>query len=194
MTASTRLRERLAVQPGSGPSPALAIAHEILQQVRVPEAIFLRDIEFAADSASGLGEFLCHRPSHFPNPNLRELTGGQLIDASAQMAYCLTGLMIHGGVDLLGLDLAGYMDEIHAHGIHAVRTDITFCHPCKFDQPFTIGARLERFRNGELSLLQRNPRRYFVRLELKGAQRSGGPEGQSLDIFRARMAACRPLS
>ena len=114
-------------------------------------------------------------------------------DAVTQMAYCLTGLMIHGGVDLLGLDFDGFKKEIHAHRVHAVSTDMAFQHPCMFDVPFSIGAKLQRFRNGELSIVRHNPLRYFVRIELNGAQQSGGEEGTSVDLFRAGISACHQL-
>jgi len=193
MTATTKLMDGLDFKSRAEPRSPLRIAHEILAQVRQPEAIFLQDIEFAADRASGLGQFLCHRSSQFSNPGVSELTGGQLIDSATQMAYCLTGLMIHGGVDLLGLDFARFKEEIYAHRIHAVRTDIAFRHPCRVGRVFSIGAKLRRFRSGELTVSRRDPRRYFVRLELEATQSPGGGEGRPLKIFRARIAACRSM-
>ena len=193
MTATTKTIDAIGFRSRAAPGSPLHIAREILEQVRHPEAIFLQDIQFAADRASGLGQFLCHRSSQFPNPGVSELTGGQLIDSASQMAYCVTGLMIHSGVDLLGLDFRHFKDEIHAHRIHAVRTDIAFRHPCRVGRLFSIRAKLRRFRNGELTISKREPRRYFVSLDLEASQSPGGGEGRPLKLFRARIAACRSM-
>ncbi len=191
MTATTRLIQDYTFEATPEPESPLLVAHEILRQVRVPEAIFLQDFDYVADAGSGVGRFLCPRSRQFPNPNVGELTGGQLIDSVTQMAYCLTGLMIHGGVDLLGLDFEGFKEEIRAHRVHAVRTEIAFRRPCRFDRPFCIGAKLHRFRNGAFTVRKRNPLRYFVRIELEGTQQAGDQDGPPLSIFRARIAACR---
>lgn len=173
---------------------ALIVAREVLRQVRYPEAIYLQDISLNANVGCGVGTFSCPRSMQFPNPDLAELTGGQLIDVATQMAYCLTGLMIHGGVDLLGLDFERFKREIHAHRVHAVRTDMTFRRPCLFDRPFSVSARLHRYRDGRFCVSRRNPRRYFVRIDLQGSQGSGDEEGTSSDIFHAHIAACHEPS
>ena len=190
MTARNQLIDDRSFESGSEQGSALLVAHEVLRQVRFPEAIYLQDVAYDLDGGSGTGAFLCPRSSQFPNPDLRELTGGQLIDAATQMAYCLTGLMIHGGVDLLGLDFEGFKRRIHAHRVHAVSTEMTFRKPCLFDRPFSISARLRRFRTGRFCVLRRNPRRYFVKIELDGRQQYGGQGEAAVSLFRARIAAC----
>lgn len=190
MTATTQNIDEISFDTDSDQNSPRLVAYEILREVRFPEAIVLQDIEYAVDTGSGIGTFLCPRSSQFPNPEIGELTGGQIIDAVMQMAYCLSGLMIYGGVNLLGLDFEGFKKEIHAHRVNAVRMDIAFRNPCMFDKLFSISAKLQRFGNGELSVLRHNPLTYFVRIELNGTQQSGGEEGTSVDLFRARIAAC----
>ena len=190
MTATTRLIVDRTFDSKAEPASPRLVAREILRLVRLPEAIFLQDIDYAVTAGSGVGTFLCPRSKQFPNPNVGELTGGQLIDSATQMAYCLTGLMIHGGVRLLGLDFAGFKTAIHAHRIHAVRTDMAFRRPCRFGRSFAISAKLDRFRNGTFTVLKHNPLRHFVRIELEGTQQAGDFEGTPLNIFRARIAAC----
>ena len=194
MTARNELIDDYSFDSGSEQGSPLLVAHEVLRQVRYPDAIYLQDIAYDSSRGSGTGTFLCSRSRQFPNPNLGELTGGQLIDAATQMAYCLTGLMIHEGIDLLGLDFEGFKRRIHAHRVHAVSTEMTFRQPCLFDRPFSIGAKLRRFRNGRFCILRRNPRRYFVRIELDGRQQSGGPGEAGASIFHARIAACHEPS
>ena len=128
MTATAEFIKESTFESSSGHESSLLVAHEILRKVRFPEAIFLQDIEYGLNAGSGIGTFLSPKSDQFPNPNVGELTGGQIIDAVMQMAYCLTGLMIHGGVNLLGLDFDGFNKEIHAHRVHAVRTDIASGH------------------------------------------------------------------
>lgn len=193
MTAVTRALDDSRFEPRPAYAAALLVAHEILHQVRFPEAVFLHGIECSIDAGRGLGTFLYPRSNQFPNPTIDELTGGQLIDSVTQMAYCLTGLMIHGGVELLGLDFEGYKQEIHAHRVQAVRTDIAFQQPCRIGRPFFIAARLRRFPNGELSILKHNPPRHFLRIELKGSQRPSDQGAAASDIFHARIGACRQL-
>jgi hypothetical protein len=193
MTATASLAEDYTFEPAPEHLSPLLVAHEVLRQVRVPDAIFLQDVAYAAGAGSGVGTFLCPRSSQFPNPDVRELTGAQLIESVTQMAYCLTGLMIHGGVDLLGLDFEGFKEEIRAHRVHAVRTEIAFRRPCRFDRFFCIGAKLHRFRNGAFTVRKRNPLRYFVRIELEGTQQARDHEGTAATIFRARIAACHRL-
>jgi len=192
MTATTQNIDEYGFDSSSDHESPRLVAYEILREVRFPEAIFLQDIAYRSDSGSGTGTFRCPRSSQFPNPDLGELTGGQLIDAATQMAYCLTGLMIHGGVDLLGLDFEEFKKEIHAHRVHAVRTDMAFRHPCQFDRAFAIEAKLQRFPNGRFDVLKRNPRRYFVRIELDGRQDISGQGDAAVNVFRARIAASRP--
>ena len=194
MTARNELVAGYALQSASEQGASLLIAQEVLRQVRFPEAIYLRDVAFDPMDGRGTGTFMCARSSQFPNPALAELTGGQLIDAATQMAYCLVGLMIHDGIDLLGLDFEGFKRRIHAHRVHAVSTEMTFRKPCLFDRPFSISARLRRFGNGRFRVLKRNPRRYFVRIDLDGHQQGDGQGDAAASIFQARIAACHEPS
>ena len=183
MTSPDRLVE-LPTLAAPAPGSPLFLATEVLCQVRFPEAIFLRSIELDPEAGSAVGRFCCPRSRLFPNPGLGELTGGQLIDTATQMAYGLVGLMIHDGVDLLGLDFEGFKREIHAHRVHAVRSEATFRRPCRFDRPFTVEARLERFPGGAFAAARGAPRRHFVKIALRARQDAG-------EVFRARIAACR---
>lgn len=61
MTATDKLMDSLDYQSRAEPRSPLRIAHEILEQVRAPEAICLQEIELAADGESGDGQFLCQR-------------------------------------------------------------------------------------------------------------------------------------
>ena len=190
MTATTRLIEDYAYEPSRTEDSPLFVAHEILRRVRVPEAIFLQDIACAVEAGSGVGTFLCPRSRQFPNPNVMELTGGQLIDSATQMAYCLTGLMIYGGVDVLGLDFEDFKQAINTHRIHAIRTEITFRRPCRFGRSFRISAKLHRFANGAFYVRRRHPLRYFVRIALEGTQPACDQGAETRSIFQARIAAC----
>lgn len=194
MTARNELIDDFSLEPAVQQSACWLVAREVLRQVRFPEAIYLQDVAYDASGGTGTGIFLCARSTQFPNPDLKELTGGQLIDAATQMAYCLTGLMIHGGIDLLGLDFEGFKRRIHAHRIHAVSTEMTFHTPCLYDRPFSVSAQLQRFGNGRFCVSKRNPRRYFVRIELEGRQEAGGPGEAAARIFHARIAACHEPS
>jgi len=167
---------------------------DILHLVRHPEGVYLKDIAYEPGNDEAVGTFQCPRSKQFPNPEIGELTGGQIFDSIAQMAYCLAGLMIRDGVDLLGLDFDGFKKRIHAHKVHLMRSEVSFLRPSHFDRPFDIHARIERFPSGDSSTVQENPRRYLHKIAFDGTQRSDDDQQTASDTFRARIAVCYQLS
>jgi len=172
------------------PNQALGLAREVLLQVRPAAGILLDRLVYDLESHSATATFRVGVSTQFPNPDLREATWGQLTDATGQIGYALTGLLLHDGVDIFGTDFATYMSLIHQHRVNFVDAKFKFRHPCRVEQEFEIAARLEPFRGGATSL----SKRYgevdiaFIKMSFRATQRHDTQEPR--ELFTCRVMAC----
>ena len=128
------------MRPARAERQALDVALELLLEVRPPEGIHLRDLDFSLDTLSAVGTFNVSRSAQFPNPELEEVTGGQLVDSIAQIAYSTAGLLALHGVDIFGIDYETYRYLMHQHRVNYVDMTTRFLRPCRIDRDFFIEA------------------------------------------------------
>ena len=124
----------------------LDTAYEILEQVRWPQDIHLMNVEYSLEEQKVICAFKYPRAQNFPNPELLEVTGGQLMDALAQAGYVLVGLLENDGVQTGHVDFKHFLEIIHAHRSNFVSFEsLNFLHPTDNRLPFYVEVRTVPF-------------------------------------------------
>lgn len=166
---------------------SLDVAREILGQVRSAGAIHLRDIDVEPAHSRATADFLCPRSTQPPNPEIAELTGGQLNDVTMQMSYALAGLLIVNGIDVLGVDFETFKRNIFAHRLNVIRMEIVFHRHSIAGIPFEVSASMDTMANGRLYVSRKRTR--YVRVSLSARQHQDGGGGAAVNTFRARLSS-----
>ncbi len=116
-------------------------AYEILEQVRWPQDIHLIDVDYSFAERRVVCTFKYPRAANFPNLELREVTGGQLMDALAQAGYVLVGLLENDGLKTGAVDYQEFLKIIHQHRSNFVSFEkLNFLHPTDNRLPFLVRA------------------------------------------------------
>jgi hypothetical protein len=181
------------MQPVDAQRQALDIATDLLREVRQTDAVYLRNLVFSPETLSAIGTFRYPRSCQFPNPDLTEVTGGQLTDAIGQIAYSTAGLLARHGVDIFGIDFDTYRRMMHRHRVNYVEMTMRFERPCRIDDDFQIEATLERFPDGNTSSTTRSsdgtPTLGLVNMRFEGRQAQNSVAAPKR-IFTAHVVAC----
>ncbi len=144
-------------------------AYEILERVRWPQDIHLMDVRYSLEERRAVCTFKYPRARNFPNPDLLEVTGGQLMDALAQAGYVLVGLLENDGVRTGNVDYEGFLEIIHEHRSNFVSFEsLNFYHPTDNRLPFHVEVNVVRFApdTEEFFKVFEKPHKTFVLVKL----------------------------
>lgn len=183
----------IALGSENGNDQLLDVARDILLRVRHPEGLLLRALEHSLETLRTVGTFRCPRSRQFPNAELDEVTGGQLMDVISQSAYVNAGLLLQGGVDIFGIDMETYLEMIHRHRVNYVKSSVSFFRPCRTGCDFEIEATLEPYPDGSTSRIKidESGRQTLglVKMRFEGRQ-SPDTDLAAETLFTAQIVAC----
>lgn len=159
----------------------LDTAYQILEHVRWPQDIHLTNVEYSLEEQRAVCTFKYPRSNSFPNPELREVTGGQLMDALAQAGYVLVGLLEKDGIQTGSVDFENFLQLIHAHRSNFVSFEsLNFYHPTDNRLPFHVEVRTAPFSPDTEHFFKvfEKPHKTFVlvKLSMRLYQEKGGKE------------------
>ncbi len=144
-------------------------AYEILEQVRWPQDIHLMKVDYSFKEKKVLCAFKYPRAKNFPNPDLLEVTGGQLMDALGQAGYVLVGLLENDGFKTGNVDYEGFLKIIHGHRSNFVNFEpLNFFHPTDNRLPFYVEVKVTPFSPDTEDFFKvfKKPHKTFVLLKL----------------------------
>jgi len=170
----------------------LATAHTLLQSARQESGILLRAVHHDPLSESATLTFRCPRASGYPNPNLAELTGGQINDIISQSAYATLGFLMLDGLDIFGLDLEGFSQLIYRHRVNYARFQLDFMAPTIIDADVVIQTSLVRFPDTSTSIRKqsRSSQQEFGLIQLTAEGWQDTHQGARQRRFSAQLLAC----
>ncbi|NEO84746.1 MAG: hypothetical protein F6J87_10900 [Spirulina sp. SIO3F2] len=117
---------------------------KILHQVRQPEKILVKSAQYNQVSRSLTSQILCPQNTLFPNNQLTEVTGSQILDTVSQVGYIFIGNLIIQDLSFGFLQFEDYLLKLNSHKVNLVDLQISFLRPILHQHTFQVEFKLSK--------------------------------------------------